>query len=192
MTQVMNTVNEFKRAEALRDGKPFEPLTVEEVAMGFVRVANETMSRPIRNLTQARGFDARDHELACFGGAGAQHACAIARALGMSRVHVHKYAGILSAFGMALADVVHEAQEFCGRNLEETSMPYVVERFEALRAECEAKLSAQGLAKLQSAHYYHPITYYWTSLLIWDHSYLVGNFADSKIAETKALEPLKS
>lgn len=51
------------------------------------------------------------HVLACFGGAGGQHACAIARSLGMGTVFVHKYAGILSAYGMALADVVEEAQE---------------------------------------------------------------------------------
>ena len=49
--------------------------------------------------------------MACFGGAGGQHACAIARSLGMATVFVHKYAGILSAYGMALADVVEEAQE---------------------------------------------------------------------------------
>lgn len=53
------------------------------------------------------------HVLACFGGAGGQHACAIARSLGMETVFVHKYAGILSAYGMALADVVEEAQESC-------------------------------------------------------------------------------
>lgn len=59
---------------------------------------------------QAKGHDTRSHTLACFGGAGAQHACAIARALGMTRVAIHKYAGILSALGMACADVVQEAQ----------------------------------------------------------------------------------
>lgn len=50
-----------------------------------------------------------------FGGAGGQHACAVARALGMQTVIIHKYAGILSAYGMALADVVHEAQEPCAK-----------------------------------------------------------------------------
>jgi len=64
---------------------------------------------------QAKGYDTSRHALACFGGAGAQHACAIARALGMKEVLVHKYAGILSAYGMALADVVHEAQEPCAK-----------------------------------------------------------------------------
>lgn len=70
-------------------------MTMEEVAMGFVRVANEAMCRPIRALTQARGYDTSRHTLACFGGAGGQHACAIARSLQMSTVFVHKYAGNL-------------------------------------------------------------------------------------------------
>lgn len=69
-------------------------MTLEEVAMGFVRVANESMCRPIRALTQAKGYDTARHALACFGGAGGQHACAIARSLGMGTVFIHKYAGI--------------------------------------------------------------------------------------------------
>lgn len=81
--------------------------------MGFIKVANEAMCRPIRALTQGKGYDTSKHVLACFGGAGGQHACAIARSLGMSMVFIHRYAGILSAFGIALADVVHEAQEPC-------------------------------------------------------------------------------
>lgn len=80
------------------------PMTEEEVAMGFINVANEAMCRPIRALTQARGHDTSRHVLACFGGAGGQHACAIARSLGMKTVLIHRYSGILSAYGMALAD----------------------------------------------------------------------------------------
>lgn len=49
--------------------------------------------RPIRNLTQGKGYDTRNHILACFGGAGGQHACSIARSLGMKKVYIHKYAG---------------------------------------------------------------------------------------------------
>lgn len=63
------------------------------------------------SILQAKGYDTSQHVLACFGGAGGQHACAIARSLGMGSVFVHKYAGILSAYGMALADVVEEVQE---------------------------------------------------------------------------------
>ncbi|KAA3678622.1 5-oxoprolinase (ATP-hydrolysing) [Paragonimus westermani] len=88
-------------------------LSVEEVALGFVRVANETMCRPIRSLTQGKGYDTSKHILACFGGAGGQHACSIARLLGIKKVVIHRYAGILSAYGMALADVVREQQLPC-------------------------------------------------------------------------------
>lgn len=66
------------------------------------------MCRPIRTLTEAKGHDAGSHNLASFGGAGGQHACDISRALGISRVLIHKYSSVLSAYGMALADVVHE------------------------------------------------------------------------------------
>eukprot|EP00178_Gracilaria_changii_P004006 TRINITY_DN160_c1_g1_i1.p1 TRINITY_DN160_c1_g1~~TRINITY_DN160_c1_g1_i1.p1 ORF type:complete len:1299 (+),score=163.22 TRINITY_DN160_c1_g1_i1:613-4509(+) len=86
-------------------------MTPEDVAEGFLKVANEAMCRPIRELTEAKGHDVRKHSLACFGGAGGQHACAIARALGIETVFVHRYSGILSAYGIALADSVVEVQE---------------------------------------------------------------------------------
>ncbi|KAF7545556.1 hypothetical protein G7Z17_g9082 [Cylindrodendrum hubeiense] len=85
-----------------------EKLSVEEVAIGFLDVANESMCRPIRTLTEAKGFDAGLHNLASFGGAGGQHACDISTALGISRILIHKYSSVLSAHGMALADVVQE------------------------------------------------------------------------------------
>ncbi len=81
-----------------------------QVAMGFIKVANETMCRPIRALTQMKGYDVAAHALACFGGAGGQHACAIARSLGMKTIFIHRYSGILSAVGIGLADVVAEEQ----------------------------------------------------------------------------------
>ena len=90
-------------------GKPV--MTIEEVAYGFVSVANEVMARPIREISVARGHDIRKHKLACFGGAGGQHACAIARSLGVSKIFIHRFAGILSAYGLGLADVVEEIQE---------------------------------------------------------------------------------
>lgn len=68
-------------------------MSLEDIVMGFIAVANETMCRPIRALTQAKGYDTSRHVLACFGGAGGQHACAIARSLGMGTVFIHKYAG---------------------------------------------------------------------------------------------------
>lgn len=86
-------------------------MTLEQIAQGFVNVANETMCRPIRQLTEMKGHETGNHALACFGGAGPQHACAIARSLGMKEVLIHKFCGILSAYGMGLADVVEELQE---------------------------------------------------------------------------------
>ena len=85
--------------------------SVEEIAYGFLQVANEAMCRPIRNLTQMKGFDITTHILACFGGAGPQHACAMAKNLGMKKVFVHRYGGVLSAYGLSMADAVHEEQE---------------------------------------------------------------------------------
>lgn len=100
-------INSYKKTQ-----DPYaKDMTVEEIALGFINVANETMCRPIRQLTEMKGHETQNHALACFGGAGPQHACAIARSLGMSEVLIHRYCGILSAYGMGLADVVEELQE---------------------------------------------------------------------------------
>ncbi|WFD29420.1 5-oxoprolinase (ATP-hydrolyzing) [Malassezia sp. CBS 17886] len=103
----------FEALTARINAETGRAMSVDEVAQGFIRVANEAMCRPIRTLTQARGYSTSKHVLASFGGAGGQHACSIARALGISTVVVHKYSSILSAYGMALADRVYEAQEPC-------------------------------------------------------------------------------
>ncbi|PHH77896.1 hypothetical protein CDD82_3302 [Ophiocordyceps australis] len=86
-------------------------LTIDQVAYGFLTVANETMTRPIRSITEAKGHDSSKHRLATFGGAGGQHAVAIAESLGIGQILVHRYSSVLSAYGMALADVVDEQQE---------------------------------------------------------------------------------
>ncbi|RZF46443.1 hypothetical protein LSTR_LSTR012518 [Laodelphax striatellus] len=139
--QLTGEINEYLRTQ---NPDCYQELPVEEIAIGFIRVANEAMCRPIRALTQAKGYDTRDHVLACFGGAGAQHACAVARSLGMSRVVVHKYAGILSAYGMALADVVEELQEPCAKAYKQENFKYVDERLLALSILSRKKLISQG------------------------------------------------
>lgn len=103
-------------AEAInRDMGGSKTLTWVEVAEGYLQVANQAMCGPIRSLTEAQGHDTARHHLASFGGAGGQHACAIAAMLGIRRVLVHKYASILSAYGIGLADVVHEEQRPCNK-----------------------------------------------------------------------------
>ncbi|KAJ5693027.1 hypothetical protein N7462_002450 [Penicillium macrosclerotiorum] len=108
-------------------------LSVEEVAQGYITIANEAMCRPIRAITEARGFRTGEHNLACFGGAGGQHACEIAKELGISRVLIHKYFAILSAYGMALADTVQEARVPYARQLTDESLLAVRPILENLR-----------------------------------------------------------
>ncbi|MEM9780014.1 MAG: hydantoinase/oxoprolinase family protein, partial [Pseudomonadota bacterium] len=79
--------------------------TPEETAAGFLRIAVENMANAIKKISVQRGYDVARYTLNCFGGAGGQHACLVADALGISRVFLHPYAGVLSAFGMGLADV---------------------------------------------------------------------------------------
>ncbi|KAJ6445474.1 inositol oxygenase [Purpureocillium lavendulum] len=107
-------------------------LSVQEVASGFITVANETMCRPIRALTEARGHAASDHILAAFGGAGGQHACDIARTLGITRVAIHKYSSVLSAYGMALADTVQEERKPCSEALATPTQPSIRLAFDEL------------------------------------------------------------
>jgi len=79
-------------------------LSAEEVAAGFLAIANENMVAAIRKISVARGHDVARYTLACFGGAGGQHACAVADRLGMQRILIHPLAGVLSAFGIGLAE----------------------------------------------------------------------------------------
>nr|CAI5830275.1 unnamed protein product [Callosobruchus analis] len=142
-TELTEKINKFLMSQ----GQKKETMSVEEVGIGFIRVANEAMCRPIRALTQAKGYDTSRHALACFGGAGGQHACAIAQSLGMRTVFVHKYAGILSAYGMALADVVHEAQEPCAKQYASENFSYFDQRLSALEAQSTDALLKQGFDK---------------------------------------------
>ncbi|MFN7659452.1 MAG: hydantoinase/oxoprolinase family protein, partial [Dolichospermum sp.] len=77
----------------------------EEVATGFLTIAVDKMANAIKKISLQRGYDISEYTLCCFGGAGGQHACLIADALGMKQVLIHPYSGVLSAYGMGLADV---------------------------------------------------------------------------------------
>ncbi len=80
----------------------------EQVAAGYIHIANENMCKPIKEISVAKGFNIQEYTLVCCGGAGAQHACSIARTLGMKKILLHPLAGVLSAYGMILADIIHE------------------------------------------------------------------------------------
>jgi 5-oxoprolinase (ATP-hydrolysing) len=125
-------------------GKGQVEFTPEEVALGFLKVADESMSRPIRALTEARGHDVTTHNLACFGGAGGQHACSVAAALGISRVIIHKYSSVLSAYGLALADVVNELQEPAATTFDKSTQETLHGKLEHLAARSTDDLTRQG------------------------------------------------
>lgn len=148
-TQKFESLTKEINAEQAAKSQP--QFTAEEVAMGFLRVADESMARPIRNLTEARGFEPSSHHLASFGGAGGQHACSVAAVLEISRIVIHKYSSVLSAYGLALADVVTEAQE-------PVAVEYIAsnsllqERFEGIIQRSTADLEGQGFRPYQIRH----------------------------------------
>ncbi|KAF2088557.1 hypothetical protein K490DRAFT_39625 [Saccharata proteae CBS 121410] len=132
-------------------GNKEKEMSLDEVAYGFIKIANETMTRPIRSLTEARGHDTSKHRLATFGGAGGQHAVAIAEALGISQILIHRYSSVLSAYGMALADVVDERQEPESRvwSDDEETRNYLKQKMEDLKSKSTATLADQGFDKDQ-------------------------------------------
>lgn len=124
-------------------------MSIEETALGFIEVANETMARPIRTLTEARGYETSKHRLASFGGAGGQHACDMAAALGIKSVIIHKYSSILSAYGMDLADVAHEVQRPCSEIYTEQSHELFMQRVRELEVLAIKALEDQEIPKQQ-------------------------------------------
>jgi 5-oxoprolinase (ATP-hydrolysing) len=79
--------------------------TSEEIASGFIQIAIENMANAIKKISLQRGYDLSEYTLCCFGGAGGQHACLLADSLGMKQIFIHPFAGVLSAYGIGLADI---------------------------------------------------------------------------------------
>lgn len=151
---VESTRKEFEKLTAeINSGLEKErQMTADEVAFGFIKIANETMARPIRALTEAKGHDISIHRLTSFGGAGGQHCAAIAKSLGITQVLVHKYSSILSAYGMALADVVSEVQEPSSFTLDDSNTESIKKRFDSLKEEAKANLEEQGFTESQISY----------------------------------------
>ncbi len=124
-------------------GTKYEPI---ELAEGFRRIANASMVRALRKISVAKGYDPAEYALVSFGGAGSQHACAMARELGIRDVLVHPYAGILSAYGIGLADIRRFAERsiltpFSGNVLPES----VVEAFDELSDNARREVEDEGV-----------------------------------------------
>ena len=120
--------------------------SAEEVAEGFVNIAVQQMANAIKKISVARGYDVTRYTLQCFGGAGGQHACLVADALGMTRVFVHPLAGVLSAYGMGLADQNVIREQAVELPLGAAALPQIFERLAALSELARNELMRQQIS----------------------------------------------
>jgi 5-oxoprolinase (ATP-hydrolysing) len=123
----------------------------EEVAEGFIAIAVQQMANAIKKISVARGYDVTRYTLQCFGGAGGQHACLVADALGMTRVFVHPLAGVLSAYGMGLADQTVIREQAVELPLATSSLVSIAAQLDALAAAAQAELARQKVTTHSSA-----------------------------------------
>ena len=118
----------------------------EEVAEGFISIAVQQMANAIKKISVARGYDVTRYTLQCFGGAGGQHACLVADALGMTRVFVHPLAGVLSAYGMGLADQAVIREQAVEAKLSLAALPGMLNQLSALSAVAQDELVRQQVS----------------------------------------------
>ncbi|MGP2490085.1 hydantoinase B/oxoprolinase family protein [Mesorhizobium sp. PUT5] len=126
-------------AQEIGDGR-----SPEEVADGFLQVAVANMASAIKKISVQRGYDVTRYALNCFGGAGGQHACLVADALGMTRVLIHPFSGLLSAYGMGLADISAGRQSALDLALGD-ARDAIAQTGLALGEQCHAEVLAQGV-----------------------------------------------
>ncbi len=116
-----------------------------EVADGFLAIAVENMANAIKKISVQRGHDVTAYTLACFGGAGGQHACRVADALGMTRIVLHPLAGVLSALGMGLADISATGERAVEEELDEALAERLIPLLDELEAEALGEIGRQGV-----------------------------------------------
>ena len=121
--------------------------TPEETAEGFLRIAVENMANAIKKISVQRGYDVTTYTLNCFGGAGGQHACLVADALGMEKVFLHPFAGVLSAYGMGLADIRALREKQFEQSV--SAVAQASEQLDLLAAEATAEVVEQGVPNEQ-------------------------------------------
>jgi 5-oxoprolinase (ATP-hydrolysing) len=127
-------------AKEIGDGR-----SAEAVAEGFVTIAVENMANAIKKISVQRGYDVTEYLLNCFGGAGGQHACLVADALGMESILIHPFSGLLSAYGIGLSAVFASRQQAFLQPLSEQSKPAIEQLIATLRQVVSDELVAQGI-----------------------------------------------
>jgi len=119
--------------------------TPEQIAEGFLSVAVENMANAIKKISVQRGYNIKEYTLCCFGGAGAQHACRVADSLGVKRIFIHPYAGVLSAYGMGLADQRLIKESYAGAELSDRLIEDLKTVFARLENESRLMMLDQGV-----------------------------------------------
>jgi 5-oxoprolinase (ATP-hydrolysing) len=118
----------------------------EDVAAGFLEIAVANMANAIKKVSVQRGYDVTEYTLATFGGAGGQHACAVAEALGIKSVLIHPLAGVLSAYGMGLADITAMRESAIEAPLAEEVLPEISKVLAQLETQARAELADEGIS----------------------------------------------
>lgn len=116
----------------------------EQVASGFLEIAVQNMANAVKKISVQRGYDVTSYTLCCFGGAGGQHACLVADALGIRRIFLHSYAGVLSAYGMGLADTIVSRHQAVEAVFEVDLMNTLLSLYEELERQARGELAEQG------------------------------------------------
>jgi len=152
-----------------------------KLAHGALQIAIENMANAIRKISVQRGYDVSEYALCCFGGAGAQHACHVADALGMNSVVIHRFAGVLSAYGMGLADLRWMREQAVEQELTVDKLNVQTQMLEALEQKGRDELMQQGVEtdQLQTSRHIH-IRYRGTDTALLvpfaDHTSVVASF----------------
>jgi 5-oxoprolinase (ATP-hydrolysing) len=142
---VKEKFNELAQSISTSTGKELQ--SPEQVAAGFLRIAVENMANAIKKISVQRGYDVTEYTLNCFGGAGGQHACLVADALGMKKVFIHPFAGVLSAYGMGLADIRAMRESQLEMPLTNETLTHVHGHSLPFILEIENEIAAQGVSK---------------------------------------------
>jgi 5-oxoprolinase (ATP-hydrolysing) len=139
-------VQKFRTMAANISATSGKQMSPEEVAEGFLKIAVANMANAIKEISIQRGYDVSHYTLACFGGAGGQHACQVADALGMTRIFLHPFAGVLSAYGMGLADIRSLRHRTVEAPLDAGLLSQLENELDALAAEAMKEVEGQGIA----------------------------------------------
>jgi 5-oxoprolinase (ATP-hydrolysing) len=135
----------FEKLAAEISATSGQPATAQEVAEGFLKIAIENMANAIKQISVQRGYDVTEYILNCFGGAAGQHACLVADALGMKRVFLHPLAGVLSAYGMGLADIRAMREQTVETPLTAEALAQLATTLDGLEAAARAEVAEQGV-----------------------------------------------